>query len=71
MATGTLWYWNGISGWIKQSGVEELCTCQARDVLVLKDDTTGDMYQGCNVEFTTEDNRDPWLARTVAEAAEE
>jgi hypothetical protein len=69
MATGTLWYWNGESGWIKQTGVENLPTVQARDVMLLKDNiASGDMEQGYSIEFTVDDDS-PWLALGAVEAA--
>jgi len=37
MGTGTVIYWNGDSGWIKQSGVENLITALANDVIFTLD----------------------------------
>jgi hypothetical protein len=66
MATGTLWYWNGESGWIKQSGVENLTTAYARDVMLLRDEVvSGNPFEGCSIDFTVDANDDPWLARSV------
>lgn len=67
MATGTLWYWNGISGWIKQTGVESMATVDARDVMLLAGDVaSGTAARDSTVTFTVEANRDPWLARSAA-----
>lgn len=67
MATGTLKYWNGESGWIKQSGVENLSTIYANDVFVLHDDVvSGDMVEGCTVDYTIDTTIDcPMIARSV------
>lgn len=62
MATGVVYYWNGLSGWIKLDDVAELCTCQARDVMLLAGDATGAVAQGAAVNFTA-DPDEPWLAR--------
>ena len=64
MATGIVWYWNGISGWIKQSGVEEEPTALARDVMILQSDViSGEVVRDCAVTFEIDQGNDPWLAR--------
>jgi hypothetical protein len=64
MATGTIYYWNGQSGWIKQSGVEDLPTWEARDVMVLIGDIiSGSVSQDCAVTFAF--GSDPTFAREV------
>jgi hypothetical protein len=66
MATGTVWYWNGLSGWIKQSDVAELPTNQARDVMILANAViSGTVDQNSAVTFTIDQTSDPWLARNV------
>jgi hypothetical protein len=66
MATGTIIYWNGASGWIKLLGVEDLPTLEARDVMVLASDiSSGEVVQGSVVSLTVEADREPWLAREV------
>lgn len=67
MATGTLKYWNGESGWIKQSGVENLPTIYANDVFVVRYDVVaGSMIEGCAVDYTIDATIDcPMIARSV------
>lgn len=67
MATGTVGYWNGKSGWIKQTGVSDEETCLARDVMLLPADVvSGDIVLGCTVSFTPEPDNGPWIARSVS-----
>jgi hypothetical protein len=67
MATGVVYYWSGSVGWIKQTGVEDLPTVDARDVLVLLPDvSSGTVERDCTVSFTIDADRDPWLAREVS-----
>jgi hypothetical protein len=40
VATGTVWYWNGKSGWLKKDNVQNDVTAEARDVMVLASDIT-------------------------------
>jgi hypothetical protein len=68
MATGTVYYWNGISGWIKQTGVDNVPTDDARDVMVLLGDVTGGTIdEGSTVNFSIDFDNDPnpWRARNV------
>jgi hypothetical protein len=67
MATsnGIVWYWNGKSGWIKQTGVEEECTCLSRDVMLLAEDiVSGEVVRDCAVTFETYEYAD-WRAHEV------
>jgi hypothetical protein len=66
MASGVVYYWSGSVGWIKQTGVENLPTVDARDVLVLLPDvSSGTISRDCAVSFTIDPDHDPWLAREV------
>jgi hypothetical protein len=66
MATGTIYYWNGISGWIRQSGVENLATSAARDVMLLQNEVdSGTAARDSAATFTIDAAHDPWLARDV------
>lgn len=67
MASGTITWWCGHSGWIKQTGVEDEPTVDANDIMVLPEDvTSGTVTTGATVTFdidTTTPN--PWRARNV------
>jgi hypothetical protein len=51
MATGTMRYWNGESGWIRKDNVANMSTVEARDVMVLREDVTGTPTVECAVSF--------------------
>jgi hypothetical protein len=62
--TGIVWYWNGLSGWIKPIGVDNLPTVDARDIMILLADvSSGTVQQGSIVNFDRdEDNDQDWHA---------
>lgn len=54
MATGVVMYWNGDSGWIKQTGVDDLPTAFGQDVLFTIDAVvSGAIQLGSSVTFTS------------------
>jgi hypothetical protein len=68
MATGTCYYWNGSSGWIKQTGVEEMPTVQSNDCMIVSTEAAaadGVVAQGCTVNFSIDADHEPWLARDI------
>jgi hypothetical protein len=53
MATGTVIYWNGSSGWIKQTKVEHLSTAETGDVMLMERFVdSGTIVLGAAVTFT-------------------
>ena len=52
MAAGIVSYWNGLSGWIKQTGVDNLSTENANDMLLkLRNVNSGVISLGVPVTF--------------------
>lgn len=70
MASGVVHSWDGRTGWIKQSGVSDLHTVDANDVMVRsKDVVSGEVVNGSSVTFdldTATEYERPWLATNVA-----
>ena len=65
---GVVKYWNGKSGWITPSGMEEERTCHARDILALNSDVVdGSLYPGCVVTYTWDcySDLEPWRAKEI------
>ncbi len=60
--TGTIIYFNGMSGWIRQEGVSDLPTSQSNDVIFLAEDVaSGTPALGASVSFSAETDM-PWMA---------
>lgn len=59
-----------MSGWIKQSGVENSATVDANDIMIMQADVvSGTVTNGCTVTFdldTTTEYERPWLATNVS-----
>lgn len=65
MATGTVYYWNGKSGWIKRDGVSDEPTDDAWDLMLLAEDiSSGTVDQNCSVSFDDPTCGD-WRARNI------
>jgi hypothetical protein len=65
MATGSVKFWDGRTGWIAQSNVSSLPTFEANDRIFLQGDVAADVIVlGASVTFTA-DSDEPWMGRTV------
>ena len=67
---GVVTYWNGKSGWITPSGMEEEHTCHARQILALAGDRVDldtDLYPECVVSYTWDcyNDAEPWRAKEI------
>lgn len=67
--SGIVTYWNGRSGWIRPSDMEEQCTRHSRQIFLLASNVvSGDVVPECAVTFEDDvyNDREPWIAREIS-----